>query len=460
MVKQSQQLGQENITKLIIRFSLPAIIGMMVNALYNVVDRIFVGNGVGSLAIAGITVVFPLMLVMLASTMLIGIGASTLISIRLGQQKEQEAQTIMGNAVVLMILLSSVITIAGLIFIEPIMTALGASELVLPYATGYGRIILLGTPFLMIGLGMNNFIRAEGNPRIAMLTMIIGALTNIALDALFIFGFGWGIEGAAIATVISKGVSATWVLYYFLSGNSALKLVFRNIKLEWNVVISILALGAAPFSMQLAASVLSMVLNKSLNSFGGDLALSGMGVVSSIATLFLMPIFGINQGLQPIIGYNYGAKKFDRVKDALTKGMIVATTFSVFGYIIISLFPSQLVSLFNRADAELINFGARALRIYMFCMPVIGFQAVGAIYFQAVGKPKHAAFLSLSRQVLILIPLIIILPRFFGLDGIFYAGPIADLSSATLTGCWVFFELRKLGSQKTMPDLAADVEPL
>ena len=458
-MEQSQQLGQENITKLIIRFSLPAIIGMMVNALYNVVDRIFVGNGVGSLAIAGITVVFPMMLIMLASTMLIGIGASTLISIRLGQQRNQEAQTIMGNAVIMMVILSSIIAILGLIFIKPIMIALGASPEVLPYAMGYGRIILLGTPFLMIGLGMNNFIRAEGNPRIAMLTMVIGAVTNIALDALFIFGFGWGIEGAAIATVISKGVSATWVLYYFLSGNSALKLVIRSIKLEWKVVTSILVLGAAPFSMQLSASILNMIMNNSLKTYGGDLALSGMGVVMSIATLFLMPIFGVNQGLQPIIGYNYGARKFDRVKDALIKGMLVATGFSVFGYIIVSLFPTQLVSMFNRSDAELIAFGARALRIFLFCMPVIGFQAIGAIYFQAVGRPKHAAFLSLSRQVLILIPLILILPRFFGLDGVFYAAPVADLTSATLTGIWVYIELKKLGSQKPLPELVPIEQP-
>lgn len=449
-MRQSQQLGQENITSLIIKFSIPAIIGMMVNALYNVVDRIFVGNGVGSLAIAGITVVFPLMLVILASTMLIGIGASTLISIRLGQQRDEEAQKIMGNAVMMMLLFSALITIAGLVFLEPIMASLGASDAVMPYAKAYGRIVLLGTPFFMIGLGMNNFIRAEGNPRIAMLTMVIGALTNIVLDALFIYGFNWGIEGAAIATVISKAVSAVWVLSYFLGGKSALKLNLRNCKVEWKYVTAILALGAAPFAMQLAASVLSTILNNSLSTYGGDLALSGMGVVNSIATLFLMPIFGINQGLQPIIGYNYGARNFGRVKDALLKGMLMATAFSVFGYLMVMLFPNQLVSLFNREDAELIAFGARALRIFMFCMPVIGFQAIGAIYFQAVGKPKHAAFLSLSRQVLILIPLITILPRIYGVEGIFYAGPIADFTSALLTGSWVLFEIKKLDAPQPL----------
>lgn len=445
-MEQTKQLGAEKIGTLILKFSIPAIIGMLVNALYNVVDRIFVGRGVGDLALAGITVQFPTTLIIMAFTMLIGIGASTMISIRLGQKKEQEAQGVMGNALVLMLFASAFISTLGLIFLKPLMAALGASAEVMPFALDYSSIILAGTVVFMLGMGANNFIRAEGNPRIAMLTMLIGAITNIILDPLFIFVFGWGIRGAAIATVIAKTVSAIWVLHYFLSGRGHLKLVLTKIRLQRAYVLGIVTLGAAPFAMQLAASLLNVVLNNSLKFYGGDLALSGMGIVSSIATLLLMPLFGLNQGLQPIIGYNYGARNFSRVKEALLKGMAGATFISMAGFLIINIFPTQLVSLFNKSP-NLIALGSKALQTFLLALPIIGAQVIGASYFQAIGKPKQAALLSLSRQVLILIPALLILPRFFGLNGIFYAGPTADICSALLTGTWVILELRKLGSQ-------------
>lgn len=445
-MEQTKQLGAEKIGTLILKFSIPAIIGMLVNALYNVVDRIFVGRGVGDLALAGITVQFPTTLIIMAFTMLIGIGASTMISIRLGQQKDQEAQGVMGNALVLMLVASALISTLGLIFLKPLMAALGASAEVMPFALDYSSIILAGTVVFMLGMGANNFIRAEGNPRIAMLTMLIGAITNIILDPLFIFVFGWGIRGAAIATVIAKTVSAIWVLHYFLSGRGHLKLVLTKIRLQRAYVLGIVTLGAAPFAMQLAASLLNVVLNNSLKFYGGDLALSGMGIVSSIATLLLMPLFGLNQGLQPIIGYNYGARNFSRVKEALLKGMAGATFISMAGFLIINIFPTQLVSLFNKSP-NLIALGSKALQTFLLALPIIGAQVIGASYFQAIGKPKQAALLSLSRQVLILIPALLILPRFFGLNGIFYAGPTADICSALLTGTWVILELRKLGSQ-------------
>lgn len=445
-MRQTKQLDTEKISSLIVKFSVPAIVGMLVNALYNVVDRIFVGRGVGDSALAGITVQFPISLIIMAFTMLIGIGASTMISIRLGQQKDQEAQEIMGNALVMMLIASTVISVAGLIYLKPIVSLLGASSDIMPYALDYSGIILIGTVFFMFGMGANNFIRAEGNPRIAMLTMLIGAATNIVLDPIFIFAFGWGIKGAAIATVIAKLISAIWVLHYFFSGKGHLKLSLPKIRLNPTHIIGILTLGAAPFSMQLAASLLNVVLNNSLRFYGGDLALAGMGIVSSIATLLLMPLFGLNQGLQPIIGYNYGAGNYARVKEALLKGMAAATMISVAGFLVIIVFPTQLVGLFNK-NPELVDLGATALRTFLFALPIIGAQAIGAGYFQAVGKPKHAALLSLSRQVLILIPALLIMPRFLGLSGIFYAGPVSDALSALLTGTWVFIELRKLGTR-------------
>ncbi|HHU29226.1 MAG: MATE family efflux transporter [Bacillota bacterium] len=448
-MQQSKQLGTEKISKLLLKFSLPAVIGMLVNATYNVVDRIFVGNGVGDLALAGITVEFPISLLVMACTMLIGVGASTLISIRLGENKEEEAENIMGNAMVMMLFAAVLITLFGLLFLKPLVAAIGGrNPEVMPYALDYAGIILAGTVFFMFGMGANNFIRAEGNPRTAMTTMLIGAVINIILDPIFIYVLKWGIKGAAIATVIAKAVSALWVLFYFLSGKGQLKLNPAKIRMRSRYVLNILSIGTAPFAMQLAASLLNVILNNSLNAYGGELALAAMGIVGSISTLLMMPIFGINQGLQPIIGYNYGARQYNRVKEALFKGMAGATLISLLGFLLVNIFPTQLVAFFNKENPALIELGRRSLRIFLLAMPIVGAQVVGASYFQAVGKPKQAAFLSLSRQVLILIPSILILPRFFGLNGIYYAGPLSDLSSAILTGIWIALELQKLGDDK------------
>lgn len=439
----SKQLGEAKISKLLLKFSIPAITGMLVNALYNVVDTIFVGNGVGKLGIAGLTIGFPVMLVIMAFGMLVGIGATSLISIRLGEQKKEEAELIAGNAMILLISISAVITAAGLLFLDPLLQIFGASQEVLPYAREYLSIILWGAVFQSIGFGMNNFIRAEGNPKIAMFTMLIGAILNTILDPIFIFVLGWGIRGAAAATVFSQMVSAAWVLYYFFFGNSLLKIHLKNLRLRFPIVTGIIAIGSAPFAVQIAASVLTTIMNKSLGIYGGDTAISGMGVINRITLLVLMPIFGINQGAQPIIGYNYGAQKFDRVKKALKLAIAAATTIVLIGFTFTRLFPEQIISIFN-SDPELISFGARGLKIYLVFLPIIGFQIVSSNYFQAVGKPRQAMFLSLSRQVVVLIPALLILPRFFGLDGVLMAGPVSDLVSSILTGTWLFIELRHL----------------
>jgi putative MATE family efflux protein len=345
---------------------------------------------------------------------------------------------------VLLIIASMIISGTGLILIEPLLKIFGASTEVLPYAKEYLSIILLGTVIQTVGFGMNNFIRAEGNPRIAMLTMIIGAILNTILDPIFIFVFGWGIRGAAIATVLSQVASTSWVLYHFFGGRSTLKVHKKNLRLHLPIVVKIVSLGAATFFMQMAASVLNAIMNKSLVVYGGDIAVSGMGVTMSITMLILMPIFGINQGAQPIIGYNYGALKFDRVKKALKLAAFAATTITTIGFILTRIFPSQLILLFNRTDKGLLDFGTRAISIYLVFLPIIGFQIISANYFQAVGKPKHAAFLSLSRQVLILIPALLILPLFFGLDGLLIAGPVSDLTSSVITGIFLMRELKHL----------------
>lgn len=440
----SKQLGEEKISKLLVKFSIPAIIGMLVNALYNVVDRIYIGHGVGSLGIGGTTVAFPIMLIMMAFSMLIGVGANSLVSIRLGQNRKEEAQGIFNNALVLLILLSVVLSVILFISLEPFLKLVGTSNEILPYAKDYLQIILIGGVFQSVGMGMNNFIRSEGNPKIAMLTMLIGALTNTILDPIFIFVFKWGMKGAALATIISQAISAIWVIAYFLKGKSLLKFKSEYLKLKAVYVWNIFALGTAPFAMQLAASVLNFIMNRNLGIYGGDIAVSGMGIVNSITTLMIMPIFGINQGVQPIIGYNYGAEKYDRVKQAYKLAVLFATSIVLFGWIITRLFPEQLVYLFNNDEPDLISFAVSAIRRNLIFLPVVGFQIVSSNYFQAAGKPNHSAFLGLSRQVIILIPALIILPKFFGLDGIISAAPLADITSSILTAIFITLEMRKL----------------
>ncbi|MFA5528837.1 MAG: MATE family efflux transporter [Peptostreptococcales bacterium] len=443
----SKLLGEEKITKLLIRFSIPAIVGMLVNALYNIVDRIFIGHGIGYEGIGGITIAFPVMLIMMAFSMLIGLGANALVSIRLGQNRKDEAESVFGNAITLLIISSLALSAIGLIAMDPLLKLLKASPDVYPYAKDYLQIILIGGVFQSTAMGVNNFIRAEGNPKIAMYTMLIGALINIIFDPIFIFVFNWGIKGAAIATILSQFVSAVWVFSYFLNGKSFLKIYKKNLRLKLPLVKKITTLGIAPFLMQIAASIQNYILNTSLTTYGGDIALSGMGIVMSILTLMIMPIFGINQGSQPVIGYNYGAQKYDRVKEAYKLAVLFASSIMILGWIIIRFFPEQMVSMFNNKDEELISFGVMALQRFTIFLPVVGYQIVSSNFFQAIGKPKHSALLGLSRQVLILIPALIILPKFFGLMGVLSAGPLADIVSTIITSLFIFREMKNLGNQ-------------
>jgi len=450
-------MGEGSIPRLLLKFSVPAIVGMLVNALYNVVDRIFIGLGVGPLGIAGATVGFPIMIVQMAFGMLIGMGATALVSIRLGEKKKEEAERILGNALSLLVLVSLTIMTAGLVWLRPLLSLFGASPAILSQSYEYISVILAGSVFMGVGFGMNGFIRAEGNPRMAMLTMVIGAVLNTLLDPLFIFVFRMGVRGAAIATVISQAVSAAWVLSYFLGGRSLLKIRLANLKISREIAASIVALGFAPFAMQLAASVLNALLTRQLQRFGGDLAIAAMGIIFSLNMLILMPVFGINQGAQPLIGYNYGARRFDRVKQALRLAIGAATAVVTLGFAVVQLFPASLVRLFSRDSAELLSIGVTAIRLVLMTLPLVGFQIVAASYFQAVGKPRQAMLLMLSRQVLLLIPAILILPRFFGLLGIYYAVPLADLGSALLTGTWLALELRKLGRQHGAETAASQI---
>lgn len=441
----SKQLGEEKISKLLIRFSVPAIIGMLVNALYNIVDRIFVGRGVGSLALSGIAISFPIPLMIMAFGMLIGIGATSLISIRLGQNKREEAEVIVGNSFILLLGISLAISLIGYLFMDGLLIQFGASADVLPYARTYIKVLLWGAVFQSIGFGMNNFIRAEGNPKVAMQTMILGAVLNTILNPVFIFGFHLGVAGSALATVISQGIAAIWVLYYFLGEQASLKLRIKNMKLKMSIVRDITAIGISPFMMQIVASFVTVLFNKSLAFYGGDEAIAAMGIINSIVMLIFMPVFGINQGAQPIIGYNFGAGQYRRVKQALGLGILGATIVMILGFALTQLFPVGLMSLFSQNDEELIRLGAQGLRIYLVMLPIIGFQVAVVNYFQATGKPKKSIFLSLSRQLIFLVPAVLVLPHFFQLTGVWAAGPVSDLISTVVTAVLLFIDLKHLG---------------
>lgn len=307
------------------------------------------------------------------------------------------------------------------------------------------KIIIAGASLQIIGFGMNNFIRGEGNPKTAMGTMLIGAILNTILDPIFIFYFNMGIKGAALATIISQGASAIWVLHYFLGGKSLLKIRKENLKLKKDIVKEIISIGLAPFSMQIASSMVNVLLNNSLKKYGGDIAISSMGVINSITMLVLMPIFGINQGAQPIIGYNYGAKHYDRVKETLKLAILSATVIVTIGFIFAQTIPEKLISLFIKNDKELIEVAVKGLRIDFAMFPIIGFQIVSSNYFQATGKPRQAMFLSLSRQVLMLIPALIILPKFFQLTGVWLALPVSDITSSILTAIFLIKDIKNIG---------------
>lgn len=444
-----KRLGEENISSLLMKFSIPAIVGMLVNALYNIVDRVFIGHipVIGKLAITGVGITMPIMTIIMAFAMLVGIGAAAVISIKLGQGKTKEAEEILGNAFVLLIIFSVAITIVGLIFIDEILIAFGASPDTIVYAKEFIIVIFIGSVFSMIGFGLNNSIRSEGNPKVAMITMLIGAIVNTILEPIFIFVLGLGVMGAAIATVIAQAISTVWILRYFTKGNSLLKLKIENMKLKSNHIKSIFAVGMSPFAMQLAASVIQVISNNSLKVYGGDIAIGAMTVITSVAMIFLMPVFGFNQGSQPLIGYNYGAKKYKRVKETVKYGVLAATVVVVIGFIVIQVFPETIIKIFN-SDEELINIGTKGMRIFLFMMPVIGFQIISTNFFQSIGKAKISMFLSLLRQVIILIPMLLILPKFLGLTGVWIAGPISDGLASLITVFFVAKEFKNLNKLK------------
>jgi putative MATE family efflux protein len=450
------RLGTDSIAKLLFRFSIPAITGMLVNALYNVVDRIFVGQGVNEIALGGLSLVLPLMTIGMAFGMLFGIGAANMISMRLGQGRRQEAENALDHCFFLLIGVSIVMTAIGLVFIDPILSLMGAAEgsEALLYAKDYFRIILFGMVFFMASFGMSHCTRAQGFPTMTMIGMILGAVLNTILDPIFIFGFKWGVEGAAWATIISQFASFIFLFSFITSKKAVVRLNPRVFKPDFSIIKQIMAFGSAQFLLQFLMSTVQLLTNKSIGWYGadalnvangGDIALSGMNINGSIFMLILMPVFGINQGAQPILGYNYGAKKFGRVLRAYLGAVAAATIICVFGFAVIQLFSVQLVKVFVKDGSDaLMQFAPRAMRIVLLLLPVAGFQIVSTNFFVVTGRPKISIFLSSLRQCIALIPCLIIFGKLWGLWGLVAATPVADAFSFLLTGILIFFEIRKL----------------
>jgi len=452
----ASRLGTEPIGKLLLKFSIPAITGMLLNALYNVVDRIFVGQGVDEIALGGLSLVLPLMTISLSFGMLFGIGAANMISMRLGQNRKKEAENALNHCFFLLLGIGLLMTAAGLIFLEPILSLLGAQEgsESINYARDYLRIILYGTTFSMVGFGLSHCTRAQGFPAITMIAMIMGAGLNIVLDPIFIFIFKWGVQGAAWATIISQAASMIWILSFSLGKKAVIKLKPRTIKPSFAVAVQIMSFGSAQFLLQFVMSGVQLLYNTSMGWYGaaalgvangGDIALSGMNIAGAVMMLILMPIFGINQGAQPILGYNYGAKKFNRVLRAYMGAVCAATLICTTGFTIAQLFPVQLIRGFAPEGSKaLMAFAPRAMRTMMILLPTAGFQIISTNLFVVTGRPKISIFLSMLRQCLALIPCMLLFGHIWGLWGVVAAAPVADGFSLFVTGTMIFFELRKL----------------
>ena len=458
----ADRLGTESIGKLLLKFSIPAITGMLVNALYNVVDRIFVGQGVNEIALGGLSLVLPLMTIGMAFAMLFGIGAANMISIRLGQGRRQDAENALNHCFFLLVCVSILLMAVGLIFLDPILSLMGAAEgsEALSYAKSYFRIILYGQVFFLVSFGLSHCTRAQGFPTVTMIGMIIGAVLNTILDPIFIFVFKWGVEGAAWATIISQFVSAVYMLSFVMGKKAVVKLKPVLFKPELSVIIQIMAFGSAQFLMQFLMSAVQLINNISVGWYGaaalgvangGDVALSGMNINGSILMLILMPVFGINQGAQPILGYNYGAKKFKRVLRAYLGAVAAASSICILGFTIAMIFTVPLIRIFAPdGSPALMHFAPRAMRIMMFLLPLAGFQIVSSNFFVVTGRPKTSIFLSMLRQCLALIPCILIFGKIWGLWGVVASTPVADGFSFLLTGVLISFEIKKLRSKDTV----------
>ena len=447
--KATIELGTKPVGQLLMRYAVPAIIAMTASSLYNMVDSIFIGQGVGALAISGLAITFPLMNLSTAFGAGVGVGASSLLSVKLGQKDYGAAQNILGNTVMLNIITGVCFSIISLLFLEPILMFFGASAQTLPYAKDYMEIILLGNVVTHLYFGLNALQRAAGKPQLSMYMTIFTVIINAILDPIFIWPLGLGIRGAAYATVLSQLLALIWQLVMFSNKSEFLHFKRGIYRLRSRLVKNILAIGMSPFSMNVCACFVVIIINNSLVSHGGDMAVGAYGIINRIAFIFVMVTIGVNQGMQPIAGYNYGAMKFDRMMRVLKYAVICGTCVTTAGFVVGEFFPEQCVRLFT-SDQTLIYLSVHAMRIMMVSFPIIGYQMVIANFFQSIGKAKISVFLSLSRQLVFLIPLLLVLPTFYGADGVWWSMPVADTISALVTAVIMALFMRKINKQKTL----------
>ena len=447
------ELGTERIRKLLMQYAVPAVVAMTASSLYNMVDSIFIGHGVGPLAISGLALTFPLMNLAAAFGSLVGVGAATLISMRLGQRDYATAQRVLGNVVMLNLLLGVGFGLVALLFLDPILYFFGASDATIGYAREYMTVILLGNVITHMYLGLNSVLRASGHPRKAMYATINTVIINTILDPIFIYGFGWGIRGAAIATVLAQIISLVWQ-FRLLSDRSELIHFRRGIyRLRRRIVRDVLAIGMSPFLMNVTACFIVILINKGLKTYGGDLMIGAYGIVNRLAFVFVMIVMGVNQGMQPIAGYNFGAQQYDRVLRVLKLTIVCAVGITTAGFLVGEFAPRLAVSLFT-SDEELIRLSVEGMRIVFVFFPIIGFQMVATNFFQSIGMAGKAIFMSLSRQLLFLMPGLLFLPRFFevstpwdGSWGVWCAMPLSDFLATVVAFFMLTHQLRKFRAE-------------
>jgi len=441
MKLQRNQILNGDLRVLLFRFSIPSIIGMIISALYNLVDTIFVGNGVGPIAIAALTIVFPIQIIMLAIGLMIGVGSASIISRGLGKGDEKLAANTVGNAVIINIILNAFLMVIALIFIDNILKFFGASADVMPYARDYLSIILIGFIFFSLSLAANHIIRAEGRPRAAIYPMIIGAVLNIILDPIFIFVFKMGVRGVAFATIISQVVSVLYIVLYLYFGKSIFRPKKGMFKINLGLIKNIFTIGFPSFLTAITDSIIFLIFHRAILHYGNDTYLAIAGITVRIMDIIVMPIIGISHGFSTIASFNYGAKLYLRVKKILKEAVLWTGLIAIAGFIVTMIFPRFLLRIFTD-NTQIINNGIVPMRIILIFLPLIGFLIVGGSLFQAIGKPVPALIINFSRQVIFLLPAIFILPIFFGLNGVFMSWPVSDFLSFIVTIIFIVIEIR------------------
>ena len=444
--KAALELGTKPVGKLLMQYAIPAIIAMTASSLYNMVDSIFIGQGVGPLAISGLAITFPLMNLSAAFGAAVGVGASTFISVKLGQKDYDTAKHILGNTMTLNLIMGLGVGLVCLLFLDPILRFFGASDQTIPYARDYMVIILLGNVITHMYFGLNAVLRAAGKPKHAMSATIFTVVLNTLLDPLFIYTFGLGIKGAAYATVLAQSLALSWQLYIFSRPKELLHFKRGTFRLQSSIIRNIIAIGLSPFSMNVCACIVVILINNSMVHYGSDLAVGAYGIANKVAFIFVMINMGVNQGMQPIAGYNYGAMRYDRLMKVVKYSIIAATAIMTIGFIIAMTIPGTCARLFT-TDPTLIDLSAKGIRYIMVAFPVVGYQMVVSNFFQSIGKAKISIVLSLSRQLLILLPLLLVLPTMFGINGVWVSMPVSDTLSAFMAAWIMIVYMRKFKKQ-------------